>query len=165
MFQAKDGKKFGSSFAGRKYDESHSADGMHKMGEEHDTPGGEVTKEDRIQNEQETPGEDKAESRMDEQGEGKNPDADEQSQHPVAAEHGPAHKVVITHDEKSGRHTVTSHHKDGHMHTEAHDDAQKAHTAGKRLASVPEVENEKDAMSAKSTPPEESDGFQMPGLD
>ena len=33
MFQAKDGKKFGSSFAGKNYDEKHSPDGMHKMGE------------------------------------------------------------------------------------------------------------------------------------
>lgn len=154
MFTSKSGKKFGSSFAGRKHDEMHTADGLHKMGEDHE--------------EKETPEFEAGEHEGAAEGKDEQPNEeqpmDENEQHPVAAEHGPAHKVVITHDEKSGRHTVTSHHKDGHMHTEAHDDAQKAHTAGKRLASVPDVDEEHSAMAAKSAPPEESDGFAMPSL-
>jgi len=142
MFESKKtpGKKFGSSFAGKRYDQDHSSDGMHKMGEEE-------TKEPRVQNEHETPEEDKAESRTDEEGEGTNPDADEQGEadtHPVVAEHGPAHTVTIHHDEDAGRHTVVSHHKTGHMHTAVHEDAGKAHEEGKKLAGVPADGQAKD---------------------
>jgi hypothetical protein len=56
--------------------------------------------------------------------------------HPAVAEHGPAHKVVISHDESTNQHTVVSHHKDGHMHKSSHDAAHKAHHEAKRLAAV-----------------------------
>ncbi len=39
----------------------------------------------------------------------------------VVAEHGPAHKVVMTHDHDGQHSTVTSHHDDGHVHTAHHD--------------------------------------------
>jgi len=152
MYTSKTGKKFGSSMVGKKYDEMHSEDGMHQLGEEHEakeTPEFEA-------GEQEGAVENKAE--------GEEHDGEE---HPAVAEHGPAHKVVISHDEKAGRHTVTSHHKDGHMHTEMHEDGHKAHEAGRKLAGMhaPEVdESEKPAQHAAPAAAEE-DGFQMPGLE
>jgi len=150
MYTSKTGKKFGSSMVGKKYDEMHSEDGMHQLGEEHEakeTPEFEA-------GEQEGAVENKAE--------GEEHDGEE---HPAVAEHGPAHKVVISHDEKAGRHTVTSHHKDGHMHTEMHEDVHKAHHAGKRLAGIHDAsEEEKPAQHAASAAAEE-DGFQMPGLE
>jgi hypothetical protein len=150
MYTSKTGKKFGSSMVGKKYDEMHSEDGIHQLGEEHEakeTPEFEA-------GEQEGAVENKAE--------GEEHDGEE---HPAVAEHGPAHKVVISHDEKAGRHTVTSHHKDGHMHTEMHEDVHKAHHAGKRLAGIHDAsEEEKPAQHAASAAAEE-DGFQMPGLE
>ena len=152
MYTSKTGKKFGSSMVGKKYDEMHSEDGMHKLGEEH-----EAKETPELAGEQEGATEHKTENEGEEQHEGE--------QHPVVTEHGPAHKIIVHHDEASGRHTVTSHHKDGHMHTEMHEDVHKAHHAGKRLAGIHDAsEEEKPAQHAASAAAEE-DGFQMPGLE
>jgi len=146
MYTSKTGKKFGSSMVGKKYDEMHSEDGMHKLGEEHEA--------------KETP-----EFEAGEQEGAEEPTEHEGEQHPVVTEHGPAHKIIVHHDEASGRHTVTSHHKDGHMHTEMHEDGHKAHHAGKRLAGIHDAsEEEKPAQHAAPAAAEE-DGFQMPGLE
>ena len=81
MFQAKDGKKFGSSFAGKNYDEKHSPDGMHRMGEEKESPA-----ED--QGENETP----ETNQQDEQ----RPDEEsEDTVHPMVSEHGKAHSCLL----------------------------------------------------------------------
>jgi hypothetical protein len=37
----------------------------------------------------------------------------------IAAEHGPAKKIEVKHEESSGHHHVTSHHEDGHVHESA----------------------------------------------
>src|SRR5579859_1103006 len=111
MYESKKtpGKKFGSIFAGRKYDEAHTEDGLHSESPEHEA--------------KETP-----EFEAGEQHEGE--------EHPMVAEHGKAHKVVISHDEATGRHVVTSHHKDGHVHSVAHKHAHEAHNEGRKLAGV-----------------------------
>jgi hypothetical protein len=160
MFTAKNGKKFGSIFAGKHYDENHSEDGMHSESPEHEakeTPEFEA-------GEQEGAKEHEAEGEGEEQNDGE--------QHPVVAEHGPAHKVVIHHDEAAGRHTVQSHHKDGHVHTNVHEHAHKAHDEARELANVPpagkEENVEKDGFGHKDQgqqgAPSEEDGFSMPNL-
>jgi len=175
MYESKKtpGKKFGSSFAGKNYDEKHSSDGMHKMGEEKESPDvSEETKEPRTQNEQETPGEDNAESRTDENGENKDSDADGQGAedvHPVTAEHGPAHTVHIKHHE-GGKSHVMSHHPDGHTNISEHEDPSEAHDEGRKLAGHPAdgqalkhdspFHQGKDQASASS----ENDSFEMPDL-
>ncbi len=160
MYESKKtpGKKFGNIFAGRKYDEQHSEDGVHTLGEE--KPEHEAA---------ETPefeaGEHEGAKEGEEQHEGE--------EHPVVAEHGKAHKVIIHHDHEAGRHTVTSHHKDGHMHTVTHDAAHKAHDEARKLAAVPpagkeENEEQESPMAQKNKPQagaaSEEDGFAMPDL-
>jgi hypothetical protein len=149
------GKKFGSIFQQKHYDENHSEDGMHSESPEHEareTPEFEA-------GEQEGAVEHKAEEH-------------EGEEHPEVSEHGSAHKVVISHDEKTGRHTVTSHHKDGHVHTSVHEHAHKAHDEARQLASVPPAGKEegeehmgamKDHKGQEGAPSEE-DGFSMPNL-
>ena len=158
MYTSKSGKKFGSIFAGRRHDADHTEDGMHSEGEAHEkaeTPEFEA-------GEQEGAVEHKAEGEEQHDGE----------EHPMVAEHGPAHKVVISHDEKSGRHVVTSHHKDGHVHSNVHEHAHKAHDEARQLAAVPPAgkeENEehmgamKDHKGQEGAPSEE-DGFALPNL-
>ena len=152
MYESKKtpGKKFGSIFAGKKYDENHTEDGMHSESPEHEA--------------KETP--------EFEAGEQEGAKEHEGEEHPVVAEHGKAHKVIIHHDEASGRHTVTSHHKDGHVHTNVHEHAHKAHDEARQLASVPpagkEENEEKDGFGHKDQgqqgAPSEEDGFAMPNL-
>ena len=168
MYTSKSGKKFGSIFAGRKHDQDHTPDGMHSegkpMSEEHEA--------------KETPEFEAGEHEGAKEGvEEKNPEANgeehaEGETHPVVAEHGKATKVVIHHDEKTGRHTVTSHHADGHVHMNVHEHAHKAHDEGRELANVPpagkEENEEKDGFNHKEQgqqgAPSEEDGFAMPNL-
>lgn len=147
MFQAKNGKKFGSIFAGRKYDENHSEDGVHSEGGK-PSPEHEAAETPEFEaGEQEGAVEHEAEQH-------------EGEEHPVVAEHGPAHKVSISHEE--GRHTVVSQHGDGHTHKVVHKTKQEAHKEAQRLAAAEEDEQK----PAEKTPAEnESDGFQMPGLE
>ncbi len=161
MYESKKtpGKKFGSIFAGKKYDENHSEDGMHSESPEHEakeTPEFEAGEQE---------GAKEHETEMhEEQHEGE--------EHPMVSEHGKAHKVVIHHDEAAGRHTVTSHHKDGHVHTNVHEHAHKAHDEARQLASVPaagkEGNEEEEGFGHKSQgqqgAPSEEDGFAMPDL-
>jgi len=172
MYKAKDGKKFGSGFAGKRYDENHSSDGMHKMGgEEKESPDvSEETKEPRTQNEQETPEEDNAESRTDENGENKDSDADGQGEaEQVVAEHGPAHHVHISHHE-GGKSHVMSHHSTGFTHISEHESPEEAHETGRKLAGVPADGQAKDHDSPyhqgkdQAGASSEEDGFSMPDL-
>ncbi len=151
MYKAKDGKRFGSIFAGKHYDENHAEDGLHSESPEHEakeTPEFEAGEQ---------------EGAVEHKAEGEEPtEVKEGEEHPVVSEHGKAHKVVISHDENTGRHTVTSHHKDGHVHTAVHEHAHKAHAEGKQLAGVV---NEKPALEEPAHKQGEEDGFSMPGLD
>jgi uncharacterized protein YwqG len=137
MYQAKDGKKFGSKFAGRKYDSVHG--GEEKMDEKHEEA-------------------EKPEFEMGEK-EGAEEGKDEQEMHPVVAEHGKAHKVHIHHDHARGKHHVTTMHEDGHVNESDHASAQEAHGEGAKLAGVeaPSQENEEQgnpAASAMSSTPQ-----------
>lgn len=158
MYESKKtpGKRFGSIFAGKKYDEDHTEDGMHSESPEHEA--------------KETP---EFEAGEKEGGEPSEQHEHEEEQHPVVAEHGKAHKVIIHHDEEAGRHTVTSHHKDGHTHTNVHEHAHKAHEEARQLAAVPpagkEENEEKDSPylskgKAQQSATSEEDGFAMPDL-
>jgi hypothetical protein len=133
MYESKKtpGKRFGSIFAGKKYDEDHTEDGMHSespMHEAKETPEFEAGEKEGMK-----PGEQEEHS---------------EEVHPMVAEHGKAHKIVISHDHKAGRHTVQSHHTDGHVHTNVHDAAHKAHDEARELAEVPATDKntEKDSM-------------------
>jgi hypothetical protein len=159
MYESKKtpGKKFGSIFAGKKYDEAHTEDGMHSESPEHEakeTPEFEAGEQEGAEEHKEGTEEHEGE------------------EHPVVSEHGKAHKVTIHHDEGAGRHTVVSHHKDGHMNTSVHENAHEAHKEARRLAAVPdagkEENEEKDGFGHKDKgqqgAPSEEDGFSMPDL-
>jgi len=161
MYESKrtPGKKFGSIMVGKKYDENHSDDGMHSEGKEEmhaEKPAIGEEREEMNEGENEKEAEEK----------------NGEEQHPVVAEHGAAHKIVIHHDEKTGRHTVTSHHKDGHMNTSVHEHAHKAHDEARQLANVPpagkEENEEKDGFGhsdkGQQGSPSEEDNFVMPNL-
>jgi hypothetical protein len=178
MFTAKNGKKFGSVFAGKHYDENHTADGMHSEGgpkedahEKAESPEFEAGEQEGAK-EHEGVEANEGDEHNGEMNEENGKEEHEGEQHPVVAAHGPAHKVVIHHDEKSGRHTVTSHHKDGHMHTNVHENAADAHKEASDLAGVPpagkEGNEEKIGFGHKDQgqqgAPSESDGFAMPNL-
>jgi hypothetical protein len=152
------GKKFGSIFAQKHYDENHTEDGMHSESPEHEA--------------KETPEFEAGEQEGAKEHEG-TPEEHEGEEHPAVAEHGKAHKVIIHHDEEAGRHTVTSHHKDGHIHTNVHEHAHKAHDEARQLAAVPpagkEENEEKDSPylskgKAQQSATSEEDGFAMPDL-
>ena len=170
MYESKKtpGKKFGSIFAGKKYDENHSEDGMHSESPEHEakeSPEFEAGEHEGVE----------ANESKEHNGVMNEENGDEEhtgEQHPVVGEHGKATKVVIHHDEKSGRHTVTSHHADGHVHTNVHEQAHKAHDEARQLADVPPAGKEKNEEhmgygkdhNAQEGAPSESDGFAMPQL-
>lgn len=168
MFKSKDGKKFGSIFAQRHYDANHSEDGMHSEGgketnahEEAETPEFEAGEREGMNKDFE----DKESGMHDEMHGG-------EEEHPAVKEHGKAHKVVVTHDEKAGRHTVQSHHSDGHVHTNVHEHAHKAHDEARELAAVPpagkEGNEEKDSPFHKGKQQagasSEEDGFMAPDI-
>ena len=174
MFESKKtpGKKFGSVFQQKHYDENHSEDGMHSESPEHEakeTPEFEAGEQEGAH---EAVVANEGDEHNGEMNEADGKEEHEGEQHPVVAEHGPAHKVVIHHDEKSGRHTVTSHHKDGHMHTNVHENAADAHKEASDLAGVPpagkEGNEEKIGFGHKPQgqqgAPSEEDGFAMPNL-
>lgn len=151
------GKKFGSIFAGKKYDEAHTEDGLHSESPEHEA--------------KETPEFEAGEKEGTEPSE--QHEHTEGEEHPEVSAHGKAHKVVISHDEEANRHTVVSHHKDGHTHTSVHEHAHKAHDEARQLAAVPpagkEENEEKDSPyaskgKAQQSPSSEEDGFAMPDL-
>jgi hypothetical protein len=162
MYESKrtPGKKFGSIFAGKKYDEDHTEDGMHSESAEHEA--------------KESPEFEKGEQEGSDEHEHNSHEGAEQEalneEHPIVAEHGKAHKVVIQHDAKSGRHTVTSHHKDGHMHSVSHETPEEAHKEGRSLAGVPaDGQDEKHDSpyhqgKAQAGASSEEDGFAMPDL-
>ena len=103
-FAAKDGKKFSMASRRMAHDQSMSA------------------KQD-PENVLDAPSED-----------GMEPDGDEQDGSAVAAEHGPATEVNISHDHEMGTHHVHSVHQDGHEHHSDHASADEAHEHGKKLA-------------------------------
>jgi hypothetical protein len=69
--------------------------------------------------------------------------------HSVVAEHGPAHKVNITHDHAANKHSMQSHHEGGHVHESHHGTAEEAHEEGKAAAGIASTEEpEKEEAGA-----------------
>lgn len=68
-------------------------------------------------------------------------EGEEQDGGAVAAEHGPATEVNITHEHEIGSHHVRSAHPDGHMHESDHGSAEEAHEHGKKLAGIGAAES------------------------
>ena len=156
MYKAKDGKRFGSIFAGHKYDENHTEDGVHEVGKE---PEHEAKETPEFESGEQ-------EGKVEKEAEGE-PEEKENEEHPVVKEHGPAHKVVVSHDHEGKRHTVTSHHKDGHVHTAVHELPEEAHHEGKRLAGLheaPEMGGEGETKTSMPSEGVEEDGFHLPSL-
>lgn len=136
MYTAKSGKKFGNIFQGRKHDEVHAEPtDKHEAEETSEFEAGE--QEGAKENE-------------------------EDSQHPVVAEHGPAHTVHIKHDHAAGKHHVHSSHEDGHENMSEHGSAEEAHAEGTKLANV--VSKKKEEKPEESLQSAEDDGFSMPSL-
>jgi len=71
---------------------------------------------------------------LDQPGQGGEEMGGEESGTEVAAAHGPAHEVHITHDHEGGAHHVHSVHPDGHEHHSDHGSAGEAHDHAKELA-------------------------------
>lgn len=141
MFQAKNGKKFGSAFAGKNYDEKHV--------------GGE-----------ESPAHEAKESPVFEAGEqegAKEGVGEKQEPAQVVAEHGNATSVHVHHDHKNNKHHVVSHHADGHMHTSDHATADEAQNHASQLGAPQEAAPKNEGAAGQENSPE-SDGFAMPSL-
>lgn len=119
MYQSKDGKKkFGSKFAGRRYDSFHGGDeNMDAKHEAAETPEFEA---------------------------GEKEGAEEKDMHPVVAQHGKAHKVHIHHNHAQGKHHVTTMHEDGHVNESDHETPEEAHSEGMKLAGVQTPEADKE---------------------
>ena len=62
----------------------------------------------------------------------------------IAADHGPAHEVHVTHEHEIGSHHVHSIHPDGHEHHSDHGSAEEAHEHGKKLAGAAEPEHDEE---------------------
>src|ERR1700675_1945502 len=116
--------------------------------------------------EHESPAEDLHETRRDETAEGETPQKDEtpdekdtgnenEMKEPevpedvkdAATQHGPASKIVVTHDRETGRHAVASQHKDGHMHQSVRKDAKSAHASAKHLGMPQQTQPDVDDLS------------------
>jgi hypothetical protein len=135
MFQAKNGKKFGSAFAGKNYDEKHVSGDESPAHEAKESPEFEAGEQ-----------------------EGKG----EQEPTQVIAEHGNATSVHVHHDHKNNKHHVVSHHADGHMHTSDHATADEAQQHASQLGAQEAAPKNADAAGQENSP--ESDGFAMPSL-
>lgn len=160
MYTAKTGKKFGSAFAGRKYDENHkegpdAAEPKQKdkfAGKGPNRPAqSKAPKEPKSHEENETP--------EFEAGEQEGAKEGVETPENVVAQHGKATSVHIKHDHVANKHHVTSMHEDGHVHESDHATPQEAHQAASQLGGEPAA-----AQAENESGSEPNDGFQMPGL-
>lgn len=136
MYQAKDGKKFGSRFAGRRYDEAHAgAAAEHEKKESPEFEAGEQ--------------------------EGK-VEAQNQEQHPVVAQHGRAHTVHVKHNHAANKHSVQSLHEDGHVNNSEHQDVDSAHNEAKALAGGSYEQPEQDNAGGEEMIDEATSGHKVP---
>lgn len=140
MFESKNGKKYGSAYVAKRHDTAHDeANSKHEAKESKSFEKGE---------------QEGASEGMD--------------QHEVVKAHGPAVKIVTTHDHEAHKHHVMSHHKDGHVNESDHETPEEAHEEGGKLANISlkksgEAEDQQLAESEggnEATP----DGFEMPPL-
>jgi len=157
MYTAKTGKKFGSAFAGRKYDE------MHKEGPDSPEPKAKDKFAGKGPNRPAQPKASKAheakESPDFEAGEQEGAQEGVETPENVVAQHGKATSVHIKHDHVANKHHVTSMHEDGHVHESDHATPQEAHQAAATLGGEPAAQ-----QAESEAGPEANDGFQMPDL-
>ena len=144
MFKAKDGKKFGSAFRMRRYDSAHEGHEPGPRAEAHE-----------INEPKEEPTEEMGEPKM---GEGDHSEIQQ-----IAAEHGPAHEVHITHDHAAGKHHVHSVHEDGHEHHADHPTADHAHMHAAHAAGL--KPNDGEYPMEHEVPRKDEDDFEGSSLD
>lgn len=87
---------------------------------------------------------------------GKGQDVSHMDIHEVVQQHGPAHKMEISHSE--GSHHVTSHHKGAH-HNSDHENAESAHEQAKAAAGISSPDQSKD-----SEPMDQAMSSPIPGM-
>jgi hypothetical protein len=173
MYESKKtpGKKFGSSFVGKRYDDNTQGD-SNSDPKESKAPIGMAKPA--------AGAADKETSRTNDQGEAKFSAAHAEAEPnnvkaspegvdagAVAAEHGPASHVTIHHDHKGGKHMVVSRHPSGHMHTSEHGSAPDAHKAAAQLGGEANTENEGSAANEEQMGGGDmfgNDGFKVPHL-
>lgn len=134
MFSAKDGKKFGSIYKQRRYDEAHTSDEKEtktptQEHEDKETPEFEAGEQE---------GKTESEHENEESKDGK----------AVVAAHGKAHSVHVHHDHKNNKHKVVSHHEDGHMHEADYDTAADAHKHATDLGAADEGDLSQENQAA-----------------
>lgn len=122
MYETKSGKKFGSSYVGKKFDSYH-ADPQPGEANENEHATTEEHGEDKVNTmgKDETPHDKTATSAHAEM-----PSATVQS-------HGAAHTTHVSHKE-DGTHTVSSEHPDGHVTESDHGSAEEAHSHAEQLS-------------------------------
>lgn len=157
MYETKSGKKFGSSYVGKRFDSYHAGDQPGESNEnEHSTPmehGG-----DKVN----TSGPDKTpHDKRDTSATVEDPSATVQS-------HGAAHTTHVSHTE-DGRHVVSSEHPDGHVTESEHDSADLAHGHAEQLSLEAGGEEQASNVKRRAHYPQqgaesESRNFEMPDL-
>lgn len=126
--QAKDGKKFGSKFRMNRYESQHTPTGPGPRAQAHEINGMPEEQEEKMEEEV-------------------HPGIHDEIQQ-VAAEHGPAHEIHMTHDHEGGVHHVHSVHGDGYEHHADHQSAEHAHTHAAHAAGLnPPNEEETETAS------------------
>jgi hypothetical protein len=144
MYTTKDGKKKGSAYVGKRYDEMHGKDAVSDA------------KESTQHEAAETPEFEAGEQEGMKEKEGNT------EMHPMVAQHGKAVHVEMHHDHANGKHSVKSTHEDGHVNMSDHQSPEEAHEEGGKLAGVAvSREHPEDAQQGAHS---ESDGFEMPPL-
>lgn len=139
-FQAKDGKRFGSKFRMSRYESAHPAkpggDGGGERAQAHELEAKPTEEREERLEEEVHPGIHEEVEHEEEQ-----PDHSEIQQ--VAAEHGPAHTIHITHDHEAGQHHVHSLHPSGYEHHADHSHPMHAHHHAMHAAGMnPEAKGE-----------------------
>lgn len=155
MYQAKDGKKYGSAFVGKRKDAEHD-----KSEEKFSSYQGEEQPE--VDAEPEHHGEDKAnlEGKDKHEHSDSSEDVHDDSPSEVVEHHGPAESIHYEHSHEKGEHKVTSFHpEDGHEHQSVHSTAAEAYEQGGAL-SFTDVKRREHPDQALSEP--ENKNYEAP---
>ena len=157
MYETKSGKKFGSSYVGKKFDSYHAGEQPGESNEnEHSTP--EEHGEDKVNTmgKDETPHDKTATS------------AHAETPSAIVASHGPAHTVHIAHNE-DGTHRVSSAHDDGYNSESDHSTSDEAHSHAEQLSLEAGGEDQASDVKRRAHYPQqgaesESRNFEAPDL-
>src|ERR1035437_3717055 len=125
MYETKSGKKFGSSYAGKRFDSYHGGEGSGEQPSEENDNSHSTPKEH---------GEDKVNSMGDKTPHDKTNVSDSVEEPSATVEaHGAAHSTHVSHN-ADGTHRVSSEHPDGHVTESEHDSADLAHNHAEQLS-------------------------------